>query len=821
MLGGLLALAYACNFPATASSPDVAYRECWGKLKRGDLAGASSLADAALYQFPAANSDWYWRFSTLKAEILVRQGFPQESLTLLKPELPSSLATSDMAVWRKLTQGIANAYLLRFAEADEVLKQADALARGNHPELRGEVALRTGTLASLSGDAKKAASEYRETLGIARAQKDPFLEVAALGSLGLVATQQERYDESIEWNDQALRLSRSIGAKDSEAYILGNQGWSYFEVGNHFGALELLQQAEASSEAVSSFGAQIDWLIEIANVNYYLHNYAAAVETSQRALELARKLDLKGEIRDCLIILSEVALKHRDLELAAQYNDEALAVSRTNNDRLGELASTVNQGRIEEGKHHYPEAERLFETVIADPVTDTPLRWEAQSRLASAYAAGNLTSMAVRQYRRSIETIERAQVSIKQEELRVSFLSNATEFYEDYIGFLISQDRKNEALQVAELSRARTLAGGLGTKRNSLPVPSEAFHPQELAQRLNSIFLFYWLGEEHSYLWVITPTKLSCIPLPKQAEIDPLVKAYRQTILDGRDVLFSDNDNGKKLYSILVAPAHQFIPQNSRVVLLPAESLYGLNFETLVVPGQNPHFWIEDVTLSTANSLALLSAATKRPLKQQRNLLLLGNPEPANADFPLLAQAPAEIAEVSGHFPEPRRKVLEGRQATPSAYLDSNPEQFSFLHFVTHGTASQTRPLESAVILTREGDSYKLYAREIITHPLNAELVTISACNGAGTRAYVGEGLVGLSWAFLRAGAHNVIAALWEVSDASSTARLMDALYADLDRGADPATALRDAKLFILKSNSDTVFRKPFYWAPFQLYAGS
>jgi len=208
-------------------------------------------------------------------------------------------------------------------------------------------------------------------------------------------------------------------------------------------------------------------------------------------------------------------------------------------------------------------------------------------------------------------------------------------------------------------------------------------------------------------------------------------------------------------------------------------------------------------------------------LKPQRNLLLLGNPEPANPDFPLLAQAPAEIAEVSGHFAEPRRKVLEGRQATPSAYLNSNPEQFSFLHFVTHGTASQTRPLESAVILTREGDAYKLYARDIITHPLNAELVTISACNGAGTRAYVGEGLVGLSWAFLRAGAHNVIAALWEVSDASSTARLMDALYADLERGADPATALRDAKLFILKSNSDTVFRKPFYWAPFQLYAGS
>src|SRR5207245_8391189 len=162
------------------------------------------------------------------------------------------------------------------------------------------------------------------------------------------------------------------------------------------------------------------------------------------------------------------------------------------------------------------------------------------------------------------------------------------------------------------------------------------------------------------------------------------------------------------------------------------------------------------------------------------------------------------------------RKVLEGKHATPSAYLASNPERFSYLHFVTHGTASHTRPLESAVILSREGDSYKLYARDIVQHHLNANLVTISACNGSGTRAYSGEGLVGLSWAFLRAGAHNVIAALWEVSDAS-TPQLMDSFYRGLFQGKDTATALRDAKLTLLHSyDPDPVFKQPFYCAPFQ-----
>ena len=87
-----------------------------------------------------------------------------------------------------------------------------------------------------------------------------------------------------------------------------------------------------------------------------------------------------------------------------------------------------------------------------------------------------------------------------------------------------------------------------------------------------------------------------------------------------------------------------------------------------------------------------------------------------------------------------------------------------------------------------------------------------------GVRAYTGEGLVGLSWAFLRAGAHNVIGALWEVSD-DSTPYLMDHFYDSLTKGQPPDEALRSAKLALLHSKG--IFRKPFYWAPFQLYVRS
>jgi CHAT domain-containing protein len=70
----------------------------------------------------------------------------------------------------------------------------------------------------------------------------------------------------------------------------------------------------------------------------------------------------------------------------------------------------------------------------------------------------------------------------------------------------------------------------------------------------------------------------------------------------------------------------------------------------------------------------------------------------------------------------------------------------------------------------------------------------------------------------LRAGAHGVIAALWEVND-NSTPQLMDHLYSEIAKGAPPDVALRDAKLALL--HSGTIYRRPFYWAPFEFYRGS
>ena len=791
------------------------------EARRGELDAALADADRAFQGYAKTDIEWAWRFRVQKAHILVLRGSLNDALQLLNDALPPSLDRSDTAVRRRMVQGLAHDFSQQFNEAVKDLNDAEEIARLYQPALLGDIAQARGTLEVDRKRYGEAAAAFRTSLSIARQQELPFLEVLAFGSLGNVAMQQEHFDEAVDWYRLALQKSQSIGAASSLAITLGNIGWNYSALGDFENAETMLKEAESAASRAGQVGVRVYWLVALGDVYYRQRRYADAEAISLQALALARNMDSKRTVTECLNTLSEIALATDRLDVAERYNREASKIERSGLDQFGILYSLLVSGRIEAAKHHLAQAEDIFQTVIRDPAVETALRWEAQARLAKVCGDEGQPTQAEKEYRKAIGTIEAARASVSRDEFRLTFLSSAIEFYDDYVDFLIAQGRPDDALKVAELSRARTLTDGLASTTEAASLATSRVRPQHNSKELNALLLFYWVGHEHSYLWAITPTKTTYFSLPKAADIEPLVKSYRKTILGMRDAQDADSSEGKQLYAMLVEPAKKLIPKGSRVILLPAESLYGLNFETLVVPDPMPHFWIEDVTLTTASSLTLLAASATQPPPKTKSLLLVGNTEQPSVDFPVLRQAPAEMKNVSRYFPDGDRKVLEGKQATPSAYLASNPERFSYLHFVTHGTASHTRPLESAVILSREGDSYKLYARDIVQHHLNASLVTISACNGSGTRAYSGEGLVGLSWAFLRAGAHNVIGALWEVSDAS-TPQLMDSLYGELDQGKDPATALRDAKLRFLHSPDPTlVFKKPFYWAPFQLYAGS
>ena len=814
----LLTLFPGCNRKA---APPVAqiFEQIRLKFLRGDLAVAQLEADKAYRRYSGHDQEWAWKFRLLEADILANQGLNQELLALLDAPLPPALASGPLGVRKDMLQALAYAHLGQFPQADLHLQEAWRWCQPTQCEVMGELARMAGAVEIYRGNIEQAEVYYRQSLDLARQQQDSFLELSDLLNLGVVEIGKEHFDESIDWSNGALRVSRTIRSELDEEKALGNLGWAHYKLGDFDRALDFYLAATRKSRELGAVIDEVEWLNNQGLVYFQTNRPGQAREFYTQSLELARKSQNKVQTIAALTALALAAVETGQFDQAKQYSDEAFNLAHGDGDRPDELYALVVQGRIAAHAGETKQAEERFQEVARDPKSDTSLRWEAQDDLATLYESQHRAVEAERQYRQSRDTLEAARSSLRREEFKLPFMANAVHLYDDYVHFLVEQGKTGQALQVADYSRAQTLAEGLGLLKETRAAAAES--AQEIARTAQGTILFYWLGVEHSYLWAANSRETRLFPLAPAAEIEDAVQRYRKALLGPRDVLESGNEDGRRLYEILIAPAASLIMPHSRVVIIPDGNLNTLNFETLVAPGPPAHYWIEDATIVDASSLRLLSdwrAAAQR--RGAARLLLIGDPIAPGPDYPNLANAALEMDNVGKHFAPPARTIYARQAATASAYLGARPEQAGYVHFVAHGTASQLNPLDSAIVLSgtpTTGQSFKLYARDIIRHPLQADLVTISACYGQGVRAYTGEGLVGLSWAFLRAGARNVIGALWEVSDVS-TPQLMDQMYSEIAKGRSPDEALRLAKLTLL--HSDGVFRKPFYWAPFQVYVG-
>ena len=798
--------------------PVAEYQRAKQTYRNGDIAKAEFEAREGYQQFRKLSPEWAWKFLILRASALHAESRDDEALQVLSIQSGSPPSTELMI--RKLrVQSVANASLQRTEEAERLLEQAEQLCAGSTNAACADVFSVRGRLDMNRGQFAAAQDSFERGLQAARSGGDSFLEADSLLNLSWTADEQTHFDQALDWASEAFRIAKRENYADVSQTALGNMGWAYYKLGDREKARQMFADAERQAAKTGDVTDQISWLTNAGYCEMDDGDFDGARNSFSQSLDLARKNKSREDLVNSLIALAFVSEQTDRLAEAKRYADEAFSMAQQDGNHRDQTYPRLVQGRVAAREHEFEAAAAAFHEVAESKDSPVFLRWEAQHSLAQLFEEKHQSQQADAEYRTALTTFEAARSELQHENSRLPFLANASGIYDDYLRFLVNQGRIAEALQVADYGRARTLREGLG-----LLEKTTAFHPdpidaRQIALHAGGAVLFYWLGPTQSYLWVATPEKLSLFALPSAAKVDALVRRYHKVLLGPLDPLDDVNNDGASLYRTLIAPAQSLLPKGSKVFVIPDGTLNTLNFETLVAPDPAPHYWIEDANIADASSVRML-AASGRGETQDRSLLMLGDAVSSSADYPELGKAPDEMKSIEKHFASTRRRVFAREQATPAAYLESRPAQFFYIHFVAHGTASRVSPLDSAIVLSGNGadDSFKLYARDIIHRPLRADLVTISTCYGAGSRAYSGEGLVGLSWAFLRAGAHNVIGALWEVSDVS-TPGLMDEVYGELMKGKSPASALRAAKLSMLHSQGS--FRRPFYWAPFQLYTGS
>jgi CHAT domain-containing protein len=155
--------------------------------------------------------------------------------------------------------------------------------------------------------------------------------------------------------------------------------------------------------------------------------------------------------------------------------------------------------------------------------------------------------------------------------------------------------------------------------------------------------------------------------------------------------------------------------------------------------------------------------------------------------------------------------------ATESLIKTTDLNKYSYLHLATHGVVDETEPELSRIYLQTSSNQEdgNLFAGEIYNLKLNANLVTLSACQTGLGKISKGEGVIGLSRALIYAGAQHLIVSFWSVAD-ESTALLMKNFYTEMLNSStnDFQESLRVAKL---KMISNDKYSTPFYWAPFIL----
>jgi CHAT domain-containing protein len=795
------------TFAAAPESEENAYRQAFLLCERGDWSAAAPYIDAALERFHGSDKDAVWGLVVLRGKVFIGLNDAVSAIEALPTALPARLVHSDIEVRRLAYLATANYREKHYAIAKALLVRAERIARAYQPRTLSEVLLYRASFEYARKQQSETLRYERAAVAVARRYGQSAIEIKAISTLALVLTEQQHYDEAIDLGLHQLELARASGAESTIEKVEGNLAWAYESIGDLENASILLNHAIPLATKLGADHDLIAWLNLSGDVARMRGDKAGALRFYEQGLTIARKATHR-DIADFTANLATAQLEDGDPRSARLTNDEASSLARAQDDKKLMLRALLIEARIDAASGQLDAAVQKAQRVLESKETTIWQRWEAEARLAQFYVAANRVAEADEHFRRAIDTAAEARKDVKSDEHRLPFGALVREVYDDYVFFLMSDKRVAEALAVAEVSRVQTLADALDAGARPQRV-----EPKRLARDRHAILLSYWLTPTRSYVWTVTPASIEVAELPPAKTIEDKVDAYSREMLSLRASNASLASHGAELYNVLIAPVAKRIPRDSRVIIVPDGRLHAFNMETLVEP--SGHYWIESVTIETAGSLELLDRPHDRVAPA--SMLLVGDPPSPAPEFPRLTKAAEEIGFVQKHFPQ-TCTTLTGAAATPRAYERANAGQYGYIHFVAHGIATRLLPLDSAVVLARDGDAYKLYARDILKHRLHAGLVTISSCQGAGTRSYTGEGLVGLAWAFLHAGARQVIASLWEVND-NATPRLMNDLYGGIRAGQDPATALRNAKLAMLRGAGP--YRQPHYWAPFVLYSGS
>ncbi len=469
-------------------------------------------------------------------------------------------------------------------------------------------------------------------------------------------------------------------------------------------------------------------------------------------------------------------------------------------------------------------------------------------------------AIAAQLLREAVDVIERQRSSIRSEAGRIGYVGDKQAIYQELVALLISGGRPAEAFEYVERSKSRALVDLLASNKEfgvskdkeqvvsmlkeletiesegkavdvgslaSEKVSQRNTRSVQIKERIKTVapeltslvtvsmppltemqsnisgdetlVEYYYHGEDF-YVFVLTKNTLKAVKLDSNNILKD-IEQFRKLLQDPKSTQYLEHS--QKLYQRLIKPIENLIV-TPKLIIVPHGVLHYLPFNAL---NNGSNYLIDKYSISYLPSASVMKFLKQRKIQKTESALIFGNPDLGDPKYDL-KHAGEEAVAISKEFSQ--AKVLLRKDATETDFK-RYANQFNYIHFATHGMFESDLPLNSGLFLSKDAENDGLLSvNELYSLSLNADLVTLSACETALGKINPGDDVVGLQRGFFYAGAKSIVASLWKVDD-MATSQLMTGFYSNLKK-TNKRDALREAQLTIKKQ-----YERPFFWAAFQL----
>ena len=722
--------------------------------------------------------------------------------------------------------------------ARQTWTEVEALANRQHHYLLAARAMgEQGVAAFLLGDIATAKKNVVRAWTVAKvADPGAHIRYASLYGAGLV--ELHKYQEALGPLDEAIKVAGKTRGAAYPTIAVNAKIDALSGLGKNKEALALAAEELRRVSAYHLAGHLYELLQVRAGVYERMGQWDQAVSDYSQSAQYARQLSHWRGLTQVDGFLAKAYIHQGKLQPALAAVNEAIAANENIPDELyfvprnlGIKAEIMARlGDIKASNELYEKSADLLDALLSKVPTPTVER-QLLNDLSIVYAGYFVSLIDQGRTEDGFQAIERARGRVEAQGLshHEVILPHAPDAAEQNltklnIQLLNTDDAATRGHILEAIYSAEQQLGAEPLSNDPPPAPvALGILQHELSG--SELLVEYVLDDPNSYALAVTRTSVHRYTLPPRDLLEQEATQYRSILKQQK----TDPSLGQRLYDGLLGGIPE-LKDKRELTVVPDGKLHLLPFSALVNSGQYiltshlvtvvPSGTVLNILKHRSDQVirddlpyvgvaAWISKAPPTTLIARVRRAISG---PERSQLVALPESRYEVETIATDLPKPST-ILLGDRATETNFKQLPLSQYSVIHLALHGYVDPEIPDRSALVFAPENSAQNdglLKVREIRDLHLNADLVTLSACD-TGIGPVGEEGVENIVNAFIDAGAHSVVSTLWEVED-HATAELMANFYSNLGRQEGKAEALRQAQLAMLKSGSP-----PYYWAGFEL----